>query len=162
MILPCLLNVSLRNFTLYPKKMYHISSPNTYLPTKDPYIPKISEKKRPFRCGGNTLAKRNLHPFTLSIFYTSPLFSPLMLCSSLLLLLAHFGGTILPMGSVTVTLNQLYEHSLSPLFFPIPPTSQEISDSVSKPSAWGPLITISRVSLGMEDDNHLIQHSQSS
>lgn len=56
------------------------------------------------------LAKKNLHPFHSrpdTTLYNSPLFLPLMQCSSMLLLLAHY-IVVLALGLVTDTLNQLY------------------------------------------------------
>jgi len=47
---------------------------------------------------------------------------PLVLCSSLLLLLVYFGTTALAMRQVTVTLNQLYVHFLS-LTYSVSPVS---------------------------------------
>lgn len=77
----------------HPNKMFHLSSPNSSPPTTAPFV-LLTSPVRPFRCCGESLAKRGLQSFhlgpVLSISPVSSLSAALMLCCSLRLLLAYF------------------------------------------------------------------------
>lgn len=93
-----------------------------------------------------------------------------MLSRSLLLLLAHFGATVLTTGPVTVTFNQHYIHflSLAPsvshtsMILLIIDLLRKISQfySVTKSAAYSPLVIIFQVSSRLQDDKHMVHCSQ--
>lgn len=89
----------------------------------------------------------------------SPSFSgslPLMLCSFLLSLLPHFGTTVLVLGPVTIIVNPvpIFSHRATlsrlplPLLFPTLPTKISQLLSVTKSSAYSPVVIIFQISSG--------------
>lgn len=148
------------NFTLYPNKMAHVRSPSRSHPATAPSLPNTSAK-RPVRCCRETLAKGDHHPslshqsrHNLSHYSSSPSCCfPLMLCSSLLLRLAHFGdsgtnhchptSTLCPL-SVTGPFGRLHLYPSLCLTFP-----ENLSTLICKQSCiYSPLVIISQVSTG--------------
>lgn len=150
---------SLRNFTLYPNKMSHVRSPSSSHPATVLALPNTSVK-RPFRCCGESLAKRDRHPslspqsrHNLSQYSSIPSCCiPLTLCSSLLLLLAHFGDSgashchpasaLCPLP-VTGPLGRLHTYPSLCLTFP-----ENLSALICKQSCMT-LMIISQVSPGI-------------
>lgn len=104
--------------------MSQASSSKTRLSTA-PFAPGTSGKGS-FRHDGETLAKRDyhlFHPRPDKTLYVALLFAPVPSFDALSLPATsalHFGATVLAMGPVTVTRNQLQAHFLSPahLVFP--------------------------------------------
>lgn len=140
--------------------MSHIRSPNSSHPATAPSLPNTSTK-RPFRCYEETLAKRDRHPplshqsrHNLSHYSSSPSCCfPVMLCSCLLLRLAHFGdsgtshchpaSTLCPLP-VTGPLGRLHLYPSLCLTFP-----ENLSALICKQSCiYSPLVITSQVSTG--------------
>lgn len=141
----------LLNFTLSPNKTFQINFSNSFHPTTAQFLSGTFAKSLLDVVG--KLGKRDLYPLIpsqlqlliLVLFFFSCSLSS-VLCSSLLLLLAWFCATVLRMGPVTLTLNQLRTYFLLPLFLPISQLSQKISQFylVTKSSTYNSLIIISK------------------
>lgn len=154
-LLPCLLNAVLTNVSLYPNERFHKRSPISSCYTTAPFAPDTSAKKTVSNLSENSSKKTNFIPFSYSqrqfctsvlyFFYPHPLKLPASASSFIHRSSDH--GTSQHCRESALRLHPL----ISPLHFFHLCSSLSLS-LPRKSSANSPLITISHVSAGLQDD----------